>query len=114
MTFDNLLESLRASSNLALPPGIGDSISLEEKLRIGAHETAMRALEVAEVQFCSSVETKGDANGRLFGEAVVRLLKNLLEARASQVDVWEDGVTRVLDVLRRGETFPGPCPWIHC
>ena len=108
MTSDNLLNSLRTSSDLALPVGIGESISLEKKLRLGTYETAGRALEVAEVQYCSYVEVEGTADGRLFGEAAVRLLETLVEARASQVDVWEDGLTRVLDILRRGERVPGP------
>lgn len=101
ISFDNLLESLRTSSDLCLPLGLAEDASLEDKLRAGRNTTALRLIEVAEVQ---ADLTEGDSEsiaGWPFGAAVLRVLNALHESHEKgSGGLWEDGLRRILEGLR--------------
>ncbi|KAK8846534.1 hypothetical protein IAR55_005620 [Kwoniella newhampshirensis] len=92
MILEGYVDSLRSSTNLSLPFRLPTHVSNEEKIRLGRQETAMRGLEVVDVN------THG---GKESAERVVKIM-NALEINERLV--WEDGVRIVLDRLRNATT----------
>lgn len=128
MIFGDYLESIRTATNLALPLEMqiqtqAQGIGIEERMKVkmGRRETAGRALEVCEVVARARVGV-GGKEGRSDGSVVdwgdvVSVLVTLGETEKERGkdgeedgDGWEEGVKRVMDLLRLCEFFP-PLSW---
>ncbi|KJD99639.1 hypothetical protein I311_06774 [Cryptococcus gattii NT-10] len=118
MIFGDYLESIRTATNLALPLEMqiqtqAQGIGIEERMKVkmGRRETAGRALEVCEVVARARVGV-GGKEGRSDGSVVdwgdvVSVLVTLGETEKERGkdgeedgDGWEEGVKRVMDLLR--------------
>lgn len=124
MIFGDYLESIRTATNLALPLELqiqtqAQGIGIEERMKVkmGRRETAGRALEVCEVVARARVGVRGK-EGRSDGSVVdwgdvVSVLVTLGETEKERGkdgeedgDGWEEGVKRVMDLVRLCEFFP--------
>lgn len=131
MIFGDYLESTRTATNLALPLELqiqaqAQGIGIEERMKVkmGRRETAGRALEVCEVVARARVGVggkegrSGNKDGKVvdWGD-VVSVLVTLGETEKERGkdgeedgDDWEEGVKRVMDLVRLCEFFP-PLSW---
>ena len=110
ITFGNLLTALRTSSDLSLP--LNPPVSFEEKTTAGRLETSSRALEVAEMQYCSGTDQTDEVRlrGGQFAGAFVEILATLNEGVVNSTailssksgstvgQIWEDGLRKVLAI----------------
>lgn len=91
--------------------------AFEEKTTAGRLETSSRALEVAELQYCSTSPKENDEDlGKHFAASFVEILLALNEgvvnstvvlsgsgASSSGGQVWEEGLRRVLALIESRE-----------
>ncbi|WWC58926.1 uncharacterized protein I303_101471 [Kwoniella dejecticola CBS 10117] len=92
MILQSHLESIKSSTDLSLPASLADSLTIDEKTKIGRYETASRAIEVVEAQY------REDGEG--YARGVVDVLTALDQGHQSQGgQVWDIGARRVLSFL---------------
>ena len=105
MTFDNLIDSVKTSTNLCLPP-LPPELSMDRKVLEGQRETTMRAIEVAEVVARLGDPPNNSESGQTFMTKIVQALDVLwMVQNERRTDIWDPGAKRVLDFVRR-------CKWL--
>lgn len=134
-TSSNLSLPLQLSVSSASGPSAVASLDPDTKLTAGRLETASRTLEVCEFRYTqeSSNDTAGRATsqdelarnarsrGKAFAEALIEIVNALNEGVFSDTvvlppggstggQVWEGGMTRVLELLKDGEFVHPPKP----
>ena len=101
-SYTNHLQAIRSSTDLALPLGYSND-NPAAKLRAAQEETALRALEAAEVILGLDEDTL--KAGEVFGQSVGEVFEVLSEAqdRERRRIIWEQGVRVVLEILDNGQ-----------
>ena len=94
----NHLESLRSSTDLALPLDLPEGLDDITKLRRGREETAIRAVEV--VRITAAVLPDDKAGGAL-ASGLSRICSTLSDVEGEK-RVWEAGLQAILGILRNG------------
>ncbi|ORY23802.1 armadillo-type protein [Naematelia encephala] len=99
MTFESLCSSIQDSTDLFLPVTLPQNVTPDAKLIMGRWETAGRALDVLEVQYCGEPESRASDAGKAFASGFMRLTQ-VLKAGGAENDVWDDGIRRVLTSIK--------------
>lgn len=107
--YNNHLNSMQTSSNLALPLGLPDGLDTSAKLRIGQEETAMRALEVVRMEM-AAMEYDSEA-GEHMAKGVLGICATI-GAVQEEGGVWDRGLRIIIDDVKAGwgNHHPFACP----